>query len=161
MFILFQDLVLKKCNHDTWNQLHYLQDSLIKNTVPNSNAQNKHFMLYYLWWFRFADMGIKGIRRILNSFYLMYNVFLILLKIIHMRGRRDSAVCIATGYKLGDRRAWVWVLAGLTIFSSPCRSERFWGPEVKQSGYEAGHSPSTSAVVMKMWIHTPIPHMSS
>jgi hypothetical protein len=41
---------------------------------------------------------------------------------------RDSAVCIATGYGLADQGVGVRSPVRARIFSSPCRSDRLWGP---------------------------------
>jgi hypothetical protein len=41
---------------------------------------------------------------------------------------RDSAVCIATGYGLNDRRVGVQFLVGVKNFCSPLRPDRLWGP---------------------------------
>jgi hypothetical protein len=41
---------------------------------------------------------------------------------------RDSSVGVATAYGLDDRVFGVRVSIGSTIFSSPCRPYRFWGP---------------------------------
>jgi hypothetical protein len=78
---------------------------------------------------------------------------------------RDTAVGIATGYRLDDRGVRVRVLVGSRIFYSPCRPDRLWGtlrpgilsPEVKRSWSEADHSPPTSAEVKKIWTHISTP----
>jgi hypothetical protein len=85
-----------------------------------------------------------------------------------------SAVSIATGYGL-DRGVGIRIPVGSRIFSTPKRSDRFWGPPsllsnayrvfypgVKMPVREADHSPPTSAEVKKAWIYifTP-PHMPS
>jgi hypothetical protein len=41
---------------------------------------------------------------------------------------RNSAVGIATGYRLGDRDVGVRVPVGSRIFTSSCRPDRLWGP---------------------------------
>jgi hypothetical protein len=41
---------------------------------------------------------------------------------------RDSVVGIATGYGLDDQRVGVRVPVEARIFTSPCRSDRLWGP---------------------------------
>jgi ribosomal protein L18E len=41
---------------------------------------------------------------------------------------RDSAVGIATGYGLDDQRVGVRVPMGASIFTSPYRRDRLWGP---------------------------------
>jgi hypothetical protein len=49
---------------------------------------------------------------------------------------RDSVVGIATGYGLDDRRVGVRVPLGSTIFSSPRRPDRLWGPpKLISNGY--------------------------
>jgi hypothetical protein len=45
-----------------------------------------------------------------------------------MCGRRDSAVCIATGYGLDDQEVKVRVPVRATIFTSPCCPDRLWSP---------------------------------
>jgi hypothetical protein len=74
-------------------------------------------------------------------------------------GSRDSVVSIATGYGLDDGRVRVQVPVGSTIFSSPRRLDRLWGPSsllsngylgalspgVKRPGGEADHSTPTNA----------------
>jgi hypothetical protein len=48
----------------------------------------------------------------------------------------DSAVCIATGYRLDDGGVGVRVSVGSRIFSSSCRPDRFWGPpRILSNGY--------------------------
>jgi hypothetical protein len=82
---------------------------------------------------------------------------------------RDSAVGVATGYRLDYRAVIVRVLVGSRIFSSlPTLAlgfaqppiERVPGslfPGVKQPGREADHSRSTSAEIKKMWSYTSTP----
>jgi hypothetical protein len=85
---------------------------------------------------------------------------------------QDSAIGIATGYELHDRRVGVRVPVGSRIFSSsPQRPDRLWGPPslfiqwvpgnlspgIKREGRESGHSSPTSAEVKKMWIYTSNP----
>jgi hypothetical protein len=41
---------------------------------------------------------------------------------------RDSAVDIAIGYRLDDRRVGARVPLGARFFYSPRRPDRFWGP---------------------------------
>jgi hypothetical protein len=41
---------------------------------------------------------------------------------------RDSAVDIATGYGLDDRKVGVRVPVGSRIITSPCHPDRLWGP---------------------------------
>jgi hypothetical protein len=49
---------------------------------------------------------------------------------------RDSSVGIATGYGLDDRRIGVRVQLESRIFTSPCRSDRLWGPHnLLSNGY--------------------------
>jgi hypothetical protein len=49
---------------------------------------------------------------------------------------RDSSVDIATGYGLDDQGIGVRVPVGAIIFTSPCRSERLWGPpSLLSNGY--------------------------
>jgi hypothetical protein len=51
-------------------------------------------------------------------------------------GSRDSAVGKATGYGLYDRGVGVRVAVRSRIFSSPRRSDRFWGPpSLLSNGY--------------------------
>jgi hypothetical protein len=51
-------------------------------------------------------------------------------------GSWDSAVCIATGYRLDDQGVRVRVPAGAKIFSSPQRPDRLWGPpSLLSNGY--------------------------
>jgi hypothetical protein len=83
---------------------------------------------------------------------------------------RDSAVGIATGYGLEDRGVGFRVPVGSRISllqdvqtgsgvhttSYPMGTGGF-SPRVKRPGREADHSPSASAEVKKMWIHTSIP----
>jgi hypothetical protein len=48
----------------------------------------------------------------------------------------DSAVGIATSYWLDDRGVGVRVPVGSRIFTSPCRSDRLWGPSsLLSNGY--------------------------
>jgi hypothetical protein len=47
----------------------------------------------------------------------------------------DSAVGIATGYGLDYRGVGLRVPVGARIFSSPCRSDRLWGPLNLSNGY--------------------------
>jgi hypothetical protein len=82
----------------------------------------------------------------------------------------DSAVGIATDYGLANREVGIRVPVRPIIFSSPRRSDGFWGPPslvsyryrgllpgVKRPGREDNHSPPTSAEVKKMWIYTSTP----
>jgi hypothetical protein len=51
-------------------------------------------------------------------------------------GIRNSAVGIATGYRLDDREVGVRVPAGSRIFSSLRRPDRLWGPpNLLSNGY--------------------------
>jgi hypothetical protein len=83
---------------------------------------------------------------------------------------RDSAVGIATRYRLDDRGVGVQVPVRSRIFSSPRRPDQLWSPPSllsngtggyfpggKAAGREADHSPPNSAEVKKMWIHTATP----
>jgi hypothetical protein len=78
----------------------------------------------------------------------------------------DSAVVIATGYKLDDQEVRVWVPVILTspyrpnqLWSPPnLLSNGYWGgrgcfPRCQTAGHEADHSPPTSAEVKKTWIY--------
>jgi hypothetical protein len=47
---------------------------------------------------------------------------------------RDSIVDKATGYGLDGRGVGVRVPVGLTIFSSPRRPDRLWGPPLLSDG---------------------------
>jgi hypothetical protein len=51
---------------------------------------------------------------------------------------RDSIVGIATGYGLDNRVVGVWFPVGLSIFSSPCRPDRLWGPTQPHTSYPMG-----------------------
>jgi hypothetical protein len=62
-----------------------------------------------------------------------------------------SIIWLATGWTAG-----VKFPAGTTDFSLLERSDRLWGPGVKQTGREADHSP-TSAEVKNAWIYTCTP----
>jgi hypothetical protein len=62
---------------------------------------------------------------------------------------QDSAVGIATGYKLDDLGIGVRVLVGARIFSSAHR------PHCPRR--ESDHLPPTSAEVKKIWIYTSAP----
>jgi hypothetical protein len=91
--------------------------------------------------------------------------------ILHKYWNTDSVVGIAIGFELDDGGAGVRVPLGSSIFSSPRRPDRLWGPpnllsngywglsprEVKRLGREADRSPPTSAEVKKMWIYTSTP----
>jgi hypothetical protein len=84
---------------------------------------------------------------------------------------RDSAVGIATGYRLDDRGVGVRVLAGWRFSllhvvqtgsgvhptSYPMGIGGGSFPGVKQQGREPDHSPPATAEVKKMWIYTSIP----
>jgi hypothetical protein len=83
---------------------------------------------------------------------------------------RHSAVGIETGYRLNDRQVGVRVPVGSTIFTSPCRPDRLWGPPtsctkgtggsfptLKRPRREPDHSAPRSAEVKKMWIYTSTP----
>jgi hypothetical protein len=86
---------------------------------------------------------------------------------------RDSAVGIATGYGLDDRRVGVQVPMESRISSSPRRPDWLWGPPIllangyrgalslgiKRPGHKADHSSPTCAEVKKnvdLYIHSPI-----
>jgi hypothetical protein len=59
---------------------------------------------------------------------------------------RDSAVGIATGYRLDDRGVVVRVPEGSRIFSSPRRPNRLWGPSCLLSiWYHGGTFPGAKA----------------
>jgi hypothetical protein len=49
-----------------------------------------------------------------------------------------SVVRIATGYELGDRGVGVRVPVVSTIFCSPRRADRFWGPMVTGGSFSEG-----------------------
>jgi hypothetical protein len=82
---------------------------------------------------------------------------------------RDSAVGVATRYRLEDWGVVVQVPVGSRIFSTssrpavgPTQPPIKWVPGalssgIKWQGREADHSPPTSAQVKKMWIHPPTP----
>jgi hypothetical protein len=84
---------------------------------------------------------------------------------------RVSAVGIATGYRLGEEWVGVQVPVGGKNFDFSMLSRPALGPtqptiqkvlgtvsmKVKRPGYEADHSPPTSAEVKKMWIYTSTP----
>jgi hypothetical protein len=56
-------------------------------------------------------------------------------------GSRDSSVGIATGYGLDDQGVGIQVPIGVRIFSSPCRTDRLWGPpNLVSNGYGGGGS---------------------
>jgi hypothetical protein len=88
---------------------------------------------------------------------------------------RDSTICIATDYGLGNRVVGVRVPVRERIFSSPRHPDRFWGPprflpnwvpgalspRVKRPGREAHHSPSASAEVKNGGAVPPLAHASS
>jgi hypothetical protein len=49
---------------------------------------------------------------------------------------RDSSVGIATAYGLDGRGVGVRIPVGAIMFYSPCRPDRFWGPQsFLSSGY--------------------------
>jgi hypothetical protein len=83
---------------------------------------------------------------------------------------RDSAVDIATGYGLDDKRDWSLSFGGgknfqFSMLSRPALGSTQlpiqWVPgfflRVKRPGRETDHSPPTSAEVKKMWIYTSTP----
>jgi hypothetical protein len=84
---------------------------------------------------------------------------------------RDSAIGMATGYGLDDRRVGVPVPVGSRIFLLSTSSRPVLGSTqypiqwipgalssgVKQPGREIDNSPQTSAEVKKMWIYTSTP----
>jgi hypothetical protein len=89
-----------------------------------------------------------------------------------LKQSRDSSVGIATGYGLDDRGSSVRFPAGAGNFSLHHRVQNGSGvhpasypvgnmgsfPGVKRPGYEADHSPPTSAEVkecVELYIHTP------
>jgi hypothetical protein len=83
----------------------------------------------------------------------------------------DSAVGIATDYRLDEAGVGVRVPVRPKILSFPSRPDELWGlpsllsneyrgtlsSGVKRQGREADHSPPTSAKVMKIWIYTSAP----
>jgi hypothetical protein len=48
--------------------------------------------------------------------------------ILKSHDRKESAVCIATGYGLDDRDVGVRIRVGSRILASPYRPDRLWGP---------------------------------
>jgi hypothetical protein len=69
---------------------------------------------------------------------------------------RDSAVGIATGYGLDDGGVGVLVPIGSSIFSSPRRSDRFWGPPSLLSNGYRGSFPGGKAAGAWSWPLTSI-----
>jgi hypothetical protein len=79
---------------------------------------------------------------------------------------QDSAVVIATGYRLdgrGGRRSSPGRVENFLFSTSsrpalvPTQPPLEWVPGVKQPGHEADHSPPASAEAKKMWIYTSTP----
>jgi hypothetical protein len=80
--------------------------------------------------------------------------------------RRGSIIAIATGYRLDNQGVGVQALVGLRIFTSLYRQDKLWGPPnngywgllhgVKPLGYEAYHSPQTTAKVKHVWVYISI-----
>jgi hypothetical protein len=67
---------------------------------------------------------------------------------------RDSAVGIATSYWLDDRGVEVWVAMVSRIFTSPCRSDKLWGPpNLLSSGYKGAPSPGVKRPGVKLTTH--------
>jgi hypothetical protein len=81
--------------------------------------------------------------------------------------RKDSAVCIATGYMLEDRGVGSSSPGRVknflfSTFFRPALGPTQWVlgtlfPGVKREGREADHSSSVSAEVKKIWIYTSTP----
>jgi hypothetical protein len=67
---------------------------------------------------------------------------------------RDSVVGIVTGYGLDDGGFGVGVPVGLTVFSSPCRTDRLWGSSSLVSNGYCGLFPlGKSGRSMKLTTH--------
>jgi hypothetical protein len=71
------------------------------------------------WWDRQRNTEIRNQLK-MNS--------LLKSKAIPVTWRRESSVGIATGYGLDDQGTGVRVPVGSSIFTSPYRPDRLWGP---------------------------------
>jgi hypothetical protein len=85
---------------------------------------------------------------------------------INFSERRGSAVGIATGYVLDDRRGQtsspgrgedVHFSISSRLALGPTQTPNKWVPGLKRQGREADHTLETSAEVKKTWIYTSIP----
>jgi hypothetical protein len=80
--------------------------------------------------------------KITDKFFLLLLLLLLLVVVVVVvvvavsSGSRDSALGIATGYWLEDRRVGVRLPVWSRIFTSPQRPDRLWGPpNLLSNGY--------------------------
>jgi hypothetical protein len=76
---------------------------IVKHSTDLASRENS-----WLWWLIMAFGNVESLT-------------------LMLRGSQDSAVVIATGYRLDGRGVGVRVLAGPRFFSSPRCPDRLWG----------------------------------
>jgi hypothetical protein len=143
-------------------------------SFPLCSMCPSHFLLLYLFTPNIFGERHKLSSTLRNFLHRPITSSLLDPHTVFSNRRRDSLVGIVAGYELDGRGVGVRVPVGARFFSSPRRSDMFWGPPsllsngywgllsrgIKRPGHDADHSPPTSVEVKNTWIYTStVPHV--